>query len=461
MKMKTKSYGWHIHWGLLLLITLCFVGCKDDDKQEEVGFDPSKPVVVSDFTPKEGGLGSRLVVYGDNFGNDISKLKVTIGGQKAKVIGVKNQSLHCFIPAKAYEGDIEVSILDGRGEALAFGKAEVNFIYKKKTLVTTLIGETYENNTKFDVKDGPFDDCGGLEKMEWMVFDPNNHNRLYICGGAKSHRVVDFEKEELGTITFPGDAGTGDINILSFSKKGELIVVKNMTEDNRNGLFFFSPESGFKTQVDAVFARGCRAAIPHPINGEIYTSRYDKGWIGRYDPETKINKMDEIQLPYSAADLYVAIHPLGNYMYIMLRNKYYIMRSDYNWEKKTFMMPYLACGKYGEKGYADGIGNSARLNEPQQGCFVKNPDYEGQKDEYDFYFCDKQNQCVRKLTPEGRVSTFAGRPNGDGKTGFNDGDLRAEARFNYPASIVYDEERGCFFVGDSNNHRIRKIALEE
>lgn len=460
MKMKTKSYDWHIHWGLLLLITLCFVGCKDDDKQEEVGFDPSKPVVVSDFTPKEGGLGSRLVVYGDNFGDDISKLKVTIGGQKAKVIGVKNQSLHCFIPAKAYEGDIEVSILDGRGEALAFGKAEVNFIYKKKTLVTTLIGETYENNTKFDVKDGPFDDCGGLEKMEWMVFDPNNHNRLYICGGSKSHRVVDFEKEELGTITFPGDAGTGDINILSFSKKGELIVVKNMTEDNRNGLFFFSPESGFKTQVDAVFARGCRAAIPHP-NGEIYTSRYDKGWIGRYDPETKINKMDEIQLPYSAADLYLAIHPLGNYMYIMLRNKFYIMRSDYNWEKKTFMMPYLACGRYGEKGYADGIGNSARLNEPQQGCFVKNPDYEGQKDEYDFYFCDKQNQCVRKLTPEGRVSTFAGRPNGDGKTGFNDGDLRAEARFNYPAGIVYDEERGCFFVGDSNNHRIRKIALEE
>ena len=41
------------------------------------------------------------------------------------------------------------------------------------------------------------------------------------------------------------------------------------------------------------------------------------------------------------------------------------------------------------------------------------------------------------------------------------GDLRTQARFNYPASIVYDEVRGCLLVGDSNNHRIRKIALEE
>ena len=39
------------------------------------------------------------------------------------------------------------------------------------------------------------------------------------------------------------------------------------------------------------------------------------------------------------------------------------------------------------------------MNEPQQGCFVKNEEYTGQKDEYDFYFVDKQNHCVRTLTP--------------------------------------------------------------
>ena len=83
------------------------------------------------------------------------------------------------------------------------------------------------------------------------------------------------------------------------------------------------------------------------------------------------------------------------------------------------------------------------------------------KDEYDFYFCDQRNHCIRKMTPEGRVSTFAGRPNGEGKEGYNDGDLRHEARFSRPTSIVYDEKRECFYVGDVDNHRIRKIAMEE
>ncbi len=44
-------------WGLLALVGFCFVSCKDDDEGGEQPFDPSKPVVISDFTPKEGGMG--------------------------------------------------------------------------------------------------------------------------------------------------------------------------------------------------------------------------------------------------------------------------------------------------------------------------------------------------------------------------------------------------------------------
>ena len=145
----------------------------------------------------------------------------------------------------------------------------------------------------------------------------------------------------------------------------------------------------------------------------------------------------------------------------MVRNKHVIYRADYDFDEKTFTTPYLVCGKYDDKGITDGVGGNVRMNEPQQGCFVKNEEYAGQKDEYDFYFVDKQNHCVRTLTPTGRVKIYAGRPNGDGTKGFNDGDLRKEARFNYPASIVWDEKRECLLVGDSNNHRIRKIAMED
>lgn len=68
--------------------------------------------------------------------------------------------------------------------------------------------------------------------MEWMVFDPNNKDKLYVCGEAKTHRVVDFEEKTLGTIAFTGEAA-GKCNILSFSNSGELIVVRDLMTDNK------------------------------------------------------------------------------------------------------------------------------------------------------------------------------------------------------------------------------------
>jgi hypothetical protein len=145
-------------------------------------------------------------------------------------------------------------------------------------------------------------------------------------------------------------------------------------------------------------------------------------------------------------------------------NKHYIMRTNYDWEKKTFMQPYVICGESASSGWLDGVGKSVRLNTPYQGAYVKNPEYAGEADEYDFYFCDQHNHCIRILSPNGKVTTFAGR----GSTGVNnnpygwiDGDLRLEARFDQPQGIVYDETRQCFFIGDRQNHRIRKIGLEE
>ena len=68
---------------------------------------------------------------------------------------------------------------------------------------------------------------------------------------------------------------------------------------------------------------------------------------------------------------------------------------------KCFTTPYVVAGSYKKEGWADGMGGNVRLNKPREGCFVKNSKYEGQEDEYDFYFCDQMNHCIRKMTPEG------------------------------------------------------------
>lgn len=66
---------------MLVLFAFGLASCKDDEN-EDAAFDPSKPIVITDFMPKEGGFGTNLILYGDNFGDDLSKVKVTIGGKK-------------------------------------------------------------------------------------------------------------------------------------------------------------------------------------------------------------------------------------------------------------------------------------------------------------------------------------------------------------------------------------------
>lgn len=66
--MRTKQIetdSWFLNrmiWSIVVLI-LGIVSCKNDNLSsipEGVPFDPSKPVVVSDFTPKSGEWGSDL-----------------------------------------------------------------------------------------------------------------------------------------------------------------------------------------------------------------------------------------------------------------------------------------------------------------------------------------------------------------------------------------------------------------
>jgi hypothetical protein len=66
---------------------------------------------------------------------------------------------------------------------------------------------------------------------------------------------------------------------------------------------------------------------------------------------------------------------------------------------------------------------------------------------------DTQNHAIRKVTPNGVVSTLAGLP---GTSGTNDG-VGTDARFNTPFSVAVDAQTNIY-VADTFNHAIRKIT---
>ena len=95
-------------------------------------------------------------------------------------------------------------------------------------------------------------------------------------------------------------------------------------------------------------------------------------------------------------------------------------------------------------GSADGQGTNALFNAP---CGIA-LDSHG-----NLWVSDTDNDTIRKVTPGGLVSTYAGLA---GRDGTNDGPA-ATARFCRPAELAFDPQ-GNLLVADSFNHTLRKIS---
>lgn len=99
----------------------------------------------------------------------------------------------------------------------------------------------------------------------------------------------------------------------------------------------------------------------------------------------------------------------------------------------------------GTKGTSDGVGTDAFFNQPS-GVAV---DASGT-----VFVADYGNHKIRKITPTGAVTTFVGA----NYTGQNDGSGTL-ATFYYPIGITFDK-KGALLVADYGNHKIRKITPE-
>ncbi len=480
MKNKKKIIA-RLLFGLSIICSL--VGCKDETPElypERSSYDLSKPVEFTDFSPKKGTLRTRLYIYGSNFGTDISKIHIYVGGVEANTIGSDGTTLFCMVPRRSFDGTVKVVLDDPTGKAAVEHIFDDVFEYESKNTVGTLCGfkDQYGNSA---IVNGKFD-VAQFKNPVWLLMDTlgKGNRDIILVEASNSVRKVDLINKEVSTLVTQGNATMKNLQTVTLSHDGDslFLVDDNGVGDISGGrnvanIYCTLRDEKFRKAQPYNYDRCSYACAVHPIDkGMFYTTYHSAVFVKKdgkwnektdsYEPKDLFNLGGGGQADFSDKS-YTIVHPSGKYAYILLWES--IWKAEYNWETHEFMPANQFVGKRLSGGDVDAMGIDARFGRIGQGVFVKNKEYEknGREDIYDFYVTDINNHSIRCISPDGRVTTYAGKgsPAANGnKDGYIDGDLRKDARFKNPWGITYDEKTETFYISETGNYTIRTISVE-
>jgi hypothetical protein len=420
-----------------------FVSCGDDEKEGgKVDYDPSKPVVLTSFHPDSGSIASKVIFDGENFGTDPSKIKVYFNQKQAPVVGSSGKRMYAVVPR--LPGDTcTISVVVGNDSVVYDQK----FRYKISVSVTTIAG----NGTNDVLQLGALDQailypCGLCIDGEGNLFAMiRNNNGGFVKINEEENSVIQLASADQG-IVWPAspcvDMSTGIVTFPS-----DHIRELFWTFDPKEGWAFRQRYMKFKESSFQLPAQAHKKSTASCTYDGYFYTRFYSGQVVKIHPETYETEI--IYETQGQGECYgMAFHPLYPKILYMsfwsgvgsISNS--ICSMDITDPEGTFQK--LSGATSG--GYRDGELSVAQFKEPGQIFF----DSEG-----NLYIADSGNHCIRKITTDNMVETVVGIP---GQAGWKDGG-KDEALFNVPRGIAVSSD-GTVYVGDHNNARIRKLAIE-
>ena len=428
-------------FGFLLLI----VGCNEDKKS--TAFDPNQPVKFTEFMPDSGGIRTKFIVKGSNFGEDKSQVKVyfkdEVGNEREALgLGVKPDVIYAQVPKQAGgESHVRVEIA---GKEAELSNAEKTFKYIVTSSVSTVVGKAKEGGNK----DGTLGETT-FNTPRYVAVD--NDDNVFIFDSDGRTRLSSIEQNKTITLL---DGMVIDQPLFIDKEKKQLFGPC----DNANfGCFLFDANvSWVADKMGQLLANGgwMHSVVLDPVDSTFVIYRQNTGqlWTQPFDKNKRTlnpNKAKRIGTLYNVgSNGLCAYNPVDKYVYCVLHSKSAVYR--FKLTRDTDGWPALD-GDIEEyipgagAGFRDGDVQEAQFNEPR-GIAI---DKEG-----NLYIADVNNHRIRKVdTKLNIVTTIAG----SGK-GYKDGDP-LEAQFNQPWGVYLDKNE-FLYIADQNNHCIRKLAIE-
>lgn len=420
---------------LITLVLLMFSACGDDEKGSssvDVPHSSAMPITLTDILPAKGGLGTRVVITGKNFGNDKSKVKVLFNEKEALIFNINNRTIYAMVPKQPGDLSTIKVVIDDKEGALE----EKQFAYQIRAVVTTVAG-TGEVG----------DEDGALLEATFgrvVMLDVDDEGNILVSDAGNGHnkvRLVSLRDKKVMTIA----TGTGYLWQSAFSAD-----YKNFYVIERGGLI-----RGYNR--DANWAEEKFYDVDNLLGSPVYgiTTDHEKSIYAMSSTGRRIVKIDQetkkmeligqdlgleawVHIEYNRVDHYIYITTESN------RTIYRVNTKDLPITRAK-MEIYAGSPSAGHD-YKDGYRLDARFGSMEGICC----DREG-----NIYVADYGNNVIRKIDPNGNVTTVAGVP---GKSGYKDGKPH-EALFNYPIDVAVDPD-GILYVADENNKRVRCIAIQ-
>lgn len=422
----------------LFIMFVTFYACNDDDQLQNLKAE------VTDFSPATGGRNTLLTLGGSNFGTDMNNVKVTINGKEALVKTVSNEIITAEVQKGTSSGIVRV-ILGERPNAqiLIYDKT---FTYVSNQIVSTYLGGKGSGET-----DGAFS-VAILSKPRYLKWGKDNSLYIVEDGASLADDMACIRVAKNNQLTTLLKATESPLvqrmRAIDLSLDENTMYIAN--DNNADGTMGFGTMTkngnNYENLTSLWDQGGITAVKVHPETGAIFIGYHSGSWIYQYDGTNFIPKF---QLPDASGTAAskgningIAFDKSGTTVYIVSRKNHVIYKASYDLVTGEFSGVKLLAGSFGVTGYADGTGASAKFNEPSQGDVGEDGN---------FYVADRGNHCIRVITPDGEVSTYAGQ----NKSGMVDG-IASQAEFSNPEGCQFGPD-GALYIADYSNHAIRKV----